>query len=503
MELYPAAEHGIAYIHDPAITKEGDCYYIFGTHRRFAKSFDLLHWERLDNNITRNYKNLFKDLWQSWPQQETNPNIDGNMWAPDVIWNPSLGKWCMYMSINGDNYRSLIALLTADHLDGDWDLVGPVIYSGFTPENVEKTDVPQVLGNHADITRYQSLTNTRINAIDAGINFDEHGKLWMNFGSWFGGCWMVQLDPTTGLRDYTVEYQTIANVSDPYYGVKLAGGYWNSGEGTYLMHYGDWWYLFISYGWLGRTGGYQVREFRSHSITGPYLDEAGNPAISTSKVANNWTTSTGIRLLSSYQWIGGPQQDGPIEVAQGHNSALIDSDGSIYMVYHTRFANQGEDSYQTMIRQLLPTADSWLTAAPFTYQGVRAGQSHNKLLHAEQLAGDWEVIVHCPSTFFNDKQGEHTRHQEATADGTTGINMPLLAHVEANGRFTLDNTQGSKDGNWQLLQDKSESIQHIQLTNGSDDYEGCLSFLPDDASNQLRFCLSAIGNNISLWATKI
>ena len=41
----------------------------------------------------------------------------------DVIWNETMGKWCMYMSINGANYRSVIVLLTADDIEGDWTYV--------------------------------------------------------------------------------------------------------------------------------------------------------------------------------------------------------------------------------------------------------------------------------------------------------------------------------------------------------------------------------------------
>ncbi len=52
------------------------------------------------------------------------------MWAPDVIYNKAMKKWCMYMSVNGINYKSAIVLLTADDIEGDWTLVGPVVYSG-------------------------------------------------------------------------------------------------------------------------------------------------------------------------------------------------------------------------------------------------------------------------------------------------------------------------------------------------------------------------------------
>ncbi|BDR52330.1 beta-xylosidase [Bombiscardovia nodaiensis] len=503
MEEHAAAEDGKAYIHDPAIAKEGGRYYIFGTHRRFASSPDLLHWEPLENNITRDFEHIFADLWQAWPKQEANPDIAGNMWAPDVIWNPLMGKWCMYMSVNGERYRSLIALLTADHLDGDWTLVGPVVYSGFGPENVERTDVPLVLGPGADLERYRELTDTRINAIDAGVNFDERGQLWMNFGSWFGGCWMIRLDPATGLRDYGQSYANVPDVSDAYYGVKLAGGYWNSGEGTYLLHYGDWWYLFLSYGWLGRTGGYQIREFRSRSITGPYLDQAGNPAVSTGKVEANWTSSTGIRLLSTYRWSAGPQEADGVEISQGHNSAFVDNDGSIFIVYHTRFAGLGEDDYQTEIRQLLPTTDGWLTVAPFLYQGVRAGaEGERGEITGTQVAGDWEVIIHRPNTFFDDGRDEAKGQAGVSLDTAKGVNLPLIAHVKADGSFSLGTPQGPQTGSWQLERRPSQ-LPCLSITLGTTSYRGRLLTLPDDASVKARLSLTAIGNNQSIWATSL
>lgn len=164
-------------------------------------------------------------------------------------------KWCMYMSINGANYRSAIVLLTADDIEGDWTYVGPVTYSGFEKVNASKTDVWKVLGEGADLTRYTSQTDTGINAIDPCVKQGDNGDLWMTFGSWFGGMWMFKLDPKTGLRDYSTTYQTVKNQSDAYYGIKLGGGFGNSGEGSYLLHTNGHWYLFASYGNLQQTGG--------------------------------------------------------------------------------------------------------------------------------------------------------------------------------------------------------------------------------------------------------
>lgn len=232
----PLAHSRIA-IHDPAIVEDNGVYYIFGTHRRCARSTDMVHWERFENNLSCNPYSVLGDIWQAWPKQPENPDLLGNTWAPDVIWNPTMNKWCMYMSVNGHEFRSVIVLLVADRLDGDWRYVGPVVYSGFTSDNVDATDVPRVLGEeaHGDLARYQSLKDTRINAIDAAPIICEHGEMWMSVGSWFGGIWMIKLDPTTGLRDYGMVYPLRKDSSDPYYGVKIAGGYWNSGEGSYFV----------------------------------------------------------------------------------------------------------------------------------------------------------------------------------------------------------------------------------------------------------------------------
>ena len=46
-------------VHDPSIIKEGDTYYIFGSHLAWAKTKDLIHWETFENNINKDFKTLF------------------------------------------------------------------------------------------------------------------------------------------------------------------------------------------------------------------------------------------------------------------------------------------------------------------------------------------------------------------------------------------------------------------------------------------------------------
>ena len=535
---YPLAPGRVA-IHDPAIVEDHGTYYIFGTHRRCARSTDLVHWERFENNLSRNPESALGGIWEAWPKQPENPDLNGNTWAPDVIWNPVMGKWCMYLSVNGHEFRSVIVLLTADRLDGDWTYVGPVVYSGFDASNVDRTDVPRVLGEQAahDLPdRYLSLKDTRINAIDAAPILCEHGEIWMSVGSWFGGIWMFKLDPATGLRDYTAAYPFVKDACDPYYGVKAAGGYWNSGEGSYFVRKNGWWYLFLSYGWLGTTGGYQIRIFRSKHLLGPYVDQNGNPAICAGEIPDNLTKDTGVRLTSSVLWSGGPDRIGSVEVSQGHNSVLHRrSDGRLFLTYHTRFIEREGEDYETHIRELLPTEDGWLVAAPYEYQGQVAtppthptgrpdtcssddahGPWTAKAAHPSWLSGDYELVRHDPHTFYNG---------ERDADGEfVGINRPETITLQPDGRVTSGgavsffdtpevNLPRSTDGpamrgTWRMLGDCGPAgvrccDTDMAITLDGVTYTGVFAELPRETDGRMTLTFSAIGGNRTIWAAHL
>ena len=540
--------------HDPSIVKANGKYYIFGSHLAWLKSDDLVNWTSFKNNLSTDYEKIFADIWTNWSKQSANPDVKGNMWAPDVIWNATMKKWCMYMSINGANYRSAIVLLTADDIEGDWTYVGPVTYSGFEKVNASKTDVWKVLGEGADLTRYTSQTDTGINAIDPCVKQDDNGDLWMTFGSWFGGMWMFKLDPKTGLRDYSTTYQTVKNQSDAYYGIKLGGGFGNSGEGSYLLHTNGHWYLFASYGNLQQTGGYQVRMFRADKITGPYIDENGNAAVSERAIGNNWQSEVGVRLMSSIQWSG--NDNSHIEVAQGHNSAFVDDDGTTYIVYHSRFSDTGE-MHQVRVRELLPTADGWLTAAPYEYRGsaavpptaantsdptvgddddgfgdyivapssapnLAARLCHcvrpvheSDLAHPSLVSGDYEFVRHDPHAYFNG-----TRN----ADGTWhGVNLPETITLQPDGRVTSGgvvdffdtpdaNLPRSTDGpvsrgSWRMLGATPAGVHccdsDMEITIDGMTYTGVFAVLPRETDGRATLTFSAIGGNQAIWGARI
>lgn len=473
-------------VHDPSVVYDNGTYYVFGSHMAWAKTTDLMNWESFTMNINSEYPELFGKEWESYCKTATNPNLNGNLWAPDVIYNEAMQKYCMYMSVNGDDWNSVIVMLTADSIEGPYSYAGPIVYSGFDEGDkhpAELTDVYQVLGEGADLTRYQNIKNTKINAIDPCVTYDEEGNLWMTYGSWFGGIYLLKLDAETGLRDYTTTYETVPNQSDAYYGYKLAGGFSVSGEGPFIIHKDGYYYLFLSYGGLTAEGGYQIRLFRSENITGPYVDEAGNSAVY-QKEENNLFSKVGVRVMGSYDWSGNRE----IRVAQGHNSAYVTEDGEIFLVYHSRFAggkNGITEAHEVRVQQMFVNEDGWLVAAPYEYAGEKISETGYSM---EEMAGDYEFILHTPTTYY-----------QKAGSATIGIMKASKITLSGDGMVSGDLT-----GSWTY----EEGTSNMTITLDGTTYKGVfvkmpsekLYFDPDDREIAMTF--TVLGDNVTAWGSK-
>lgn len=472
-------------IHDPSVVKGDDgYYYIFGSHMAFAKSSDLINWQTITNNINTDYRSIFK-VGADWAGKGVSGyDVSGNIWAPDVIYNKSLGKWCMYMSINGPDWNSSIEMLVGDSVNGPWTYAGTVIYSGFNNSNhpVTDTDYAKVCGNN-DISRY--LTNGKwnskygTNAIDPCVFYDQAGKLWMVYGSWFGGIFALKLDDRNGLRDYSWNYgldtdASDGKASDPYLGARIAGGMGASGEAPYMQKIGQYYYLFVTYGGLTSNGGYNTRVFRSKHLTGPYLDAAGNYATYTSAVGvNNTWGNVGVRLKSYYKWDCMSQG----QIAQGHNSVLVDDDGKIYDVYHTRF-DDGYEFHEVRVHQMFVNSDGWLCEAPFEYTGETissTGYSNS------EIVGSYEFIRQDPNLVAN----------------ASGYKVISSSTVNLNSDGTVS---GAISGTWSA---KSNSPELTIYSDGVK-YSGVfLKQAEESDSRTIRMTFTVTGNNnVCLWGAK-
>jgi arabinan endo-1,5-alpha-L-arabinosidase len=223
-------------VHDPStIVRDRDEYWIFYTGRGTPsfRSKDLFTWTAGPRIFTNA---------PPWVQQ-TVPNNRGGLdyWAPDVI--KVRDRFFVYYSVSsfGKN-TSAIALATNKTLD---------------PES------PDFKWSDEGVV-FQTSTNNNFNAIDPSITFDQEGKLWMTFGSFWSGIKLVQLDATTG---------KMLGSGGPIHAIAK----YESIEAPYIYHHDTNYYLFVNWGRCcrGTNSTYNIRIGRSPKITGPYLDKDG------------------------------------------------------------------------------------------------------------------------------------------------------------------------------------------------------------------------------------
>ncbi len=457
--------------HDPSIIKGNDGkYYIVGTHITGGTSDDLIHWTEDKGIRTRFSKDTISRI-REW--NKDGGDWYGYLWAPDVVFNPVMGKYCYYLSANGDDWKSNIVMLTSDSPTGPFEYAGSVVYGGFTDADVAKTDVPKVLGTDKLPDRYikNGIANRKWgdkwpNCIDPCVFFDEDDRLWMTYGSWSGGIFMLKLDERTGLRDYTVKYENNDH-SDAYFGKKIAGGCYVSGEGSYIQKIGDWYWLFVSYGNLEAKGGYNIRVFRSKTPDGDYRDELGNSPLYDSYVLN-YNQDVGVRLFGGYKWRNFAQG----QVAQGHNSALVDDDGRAYIVYHSR-TTDGSEGHTVKIHQLFLNREGWLVAAPYYF----ADEKLTPDIDTGDFVGDYEMIIHRLNLNY---KGLET-------------NKPEFVTLNADGTVT-----GAYEGSWRI------EGKYITIDMLGDTYSGVVLKQCVENSDLETWVFTALGKNsqITVWGSK-
>lgn len=501
--LYKLQSRGGTSIHDPSVVWDASTqtFYIYGSHYAGAKTKDFKNYTAISNYYQGGYSdNSWAGTYNTYKAFQSNPThtvkrclpgstveeevtlgsfdagafaatyaaegtpkwVSGCQWAPDIVYNPHMNKWCYYLSINGDNWASVVVLMTSDSPTGPFTYQAPIVFGGFNDQSYtvngesrkvdyKDTDLEVVLGSLSSIPgRYKkgkSWGSFWPNCIDPCAFFDEDGELWLAYGSWSGGIWMLKLDKQTGLRDYTYTYTgtassvTAQQTSDAYFGKLIAGGYYVSGEGPYIQHIGDYYYLFMSYGGFAPDGGYEMRVFRSDKPDGPYKDAAGNLATYTGYQLNfgpKAATNRGMKLIGAMNgW--GLMTVG--ETAQGHNSACQDDLGRTFLVCHTKF-NDGTLGHAVRAYQLYLNKSGWLCTAPFQFDGETTTDetiATTQPYSAADVEGYYYFLVH-PYKL------DHANMQEVT---------PSRIYLSADGKVTGDYT-----GTWSYT---DEGASYIQL----------------------------------------
>lgn len=433
-------------VHDPSITKSSDgTYYVYGSHTAAAKSTDLVNWTKLSNDLnagdtstaTNNFvfgnisKNLKKPF--EWAGDHDADASFYNVWAPDVFWNPDYvntdgtkGAYMIYFCTSSTAVRSVIAFGVSQSIEGPFECVDTLIYSGFTKNkpifegakdtSYTNTNIPELIKN-GQIEKYDtnwssgdSYNNSYApNAIDPEIYYDKEGKMWMTYGSWSGGIFTLQIDPATGKAIYPGKTYTRDDglLVDQYFGTRIAGGKAKSGEGPFMLYdeKTDYFYLYMSYNFLDSVSGYNMRLFRSKNPDGPFVDAAGNNAnmfVSEDKDHED----VGIKVMGTYKFSCLDKY----YKSEGHNSAMIDDDGQMYLIYHTRFSDSGE-YHELRVHQQFQNEEGWPVTAPFENKGDKISETGYA---KDDIVGEYEFINHGKSGTATAK----TQSVKLNADGT-------------------------------------------------------------------------------------
>ena len=516
-------------VHDPSIVRDNNgTYYIFGTHGCAAKSEDMINWESIacginDNNrlLVPEGKTLRETLseplgWTDAYQLSRGDNPDTlqtNIWASTVIYNEEMGKYCYYASSSvWGSTGSVIWFATSDNIEGPYNYEDAIVYSGFNKLVNDGKFYSRVNSCHYTFTNIGDLFRDGVyskkdlenapwfndnghyndavypNCIDPALFYDNDGRLWMTYGSYFGGTYIMPIDESTGKPDY--KYMKNTEGYDMYFGKKIIATAFAtdlSGEGPFITYDKEsgYYYLFISYNGLGALGGYNIREYRSENPDGPYYDAAGYSATD--------NRNTGAKLFGNYKF----DCLDTAYLSGGHSSCLIDDDGKIFQVYHTRF-NVGHDGYETRVHQMARTQNGWLTVLPFEYSGETI---ENKGYTTEEIAGEYEFIAHGNISNYTDNWDK----VQQIIGTTQKITLNPDGTIENLRVYTSNKNDASlyskkAKGTWEV----SDNSPYITITIDGRAYEGVICTQKDESKdNTERLVFSAIGsNNECVWGVK-
>ncbi len=377
-------------VHDPSVIRTGDgTFYIYGSHMAAAKSMDLMRWEMFSRNADtgcRLVENVQEEMTEALRYAKTT-----TFWAPDVQQLADGRYYMYYCTCEGSSPLSALGLAVSDQPEGPYRNLGIFLKSGSGA--YDATTLP--------------------NAIDPCVFLDKEGELWMVYGSYSGGIYILKMDPKTG---FPVERQG--------YGKRLLGKNHARIEGPYILYSPDtdYYYLFLSFGGLNAADGYNIRVCRSRNPDGPYEDALGQDMTECGGAPGTFFNDPdyegyGVKLMGGYCFEPTEGSGGARTAyrSPGHNSAYHDPEtGRYFLIFHTRFANRGE-MFRVRVHQMMMNGDGWPVVLPWRYAGEMPEE-----VAQERIPGNYRVILH-----GRDINGTEHSSQKVTLmeDGTIGGDM--------------------------------------------------------------------------------
>ena len=193
-----------ASIHDPQILLDSEgTYWMVGSHYLEAESGDLEKWTYTSKTPTVLFSNIYDGDMPAFDYVGKNDQGTYSCWAENIIYNDTMKKYVMYFCTTSTYIKSDICMAVADSPKGPWEYKAKFLYSGWTKKDVKNTDMYDVLGENADLSRYLqygAYNNKQWpNSIDPAVFTDMDGRMWLVYGSWSGGIFLIELEKATGL----------------------------------------------------------------------------------------------------------------------------------------------------------------------------------------------------------------------------------------------------------------------------------------------------------------
>lgn len=448
-------------VHDPSVIHADDgSYYLFGSHLASARSTDLMNWQYVANGV-----DAANPLWSTIPAAGNAWTGAPGSWAADVI-KLKDGKYRFYYNFcgippNGEctGPRSYMGVAVSDNIAGPYVDQGIFLRSGMSAAEIAAGLGPEGIANY----------DARIhpNTIDPDVFYDKNGKLWMTYGSYSGGIFILAMDEVTGKP-----------LPGQGYGKHLAGGNHSAIEGSYILYSpeSDYYYMFMSFGGFVSTDGYNIRIARSRNPDGPYLDAEGLDLVN---ARGDWDgiAPYGVKLMGGFNF--GTSQGDP-ETSRGyrspgHNSAYYDAaTGQHFLITHTRFPNRGEE-HSIRVHELYVNADGWLVASPHRHVPIKG----KNIVDATDLPGDFKFI----------NLGKDINREPKQS-----------VYVSLNADYTIS---GAVTGKYHRYLTDPNRIT-IQLDGVDEVFEGRLAFQWNEASSKLEPIFTALNSKgVSIWGSRL
>ena len=371
---------GILNAHDPSLIEADGFFYAFSTGNngqdlyQIRRSPDLVRWEYVGQAFPdpAALSPVLAQLRAAYGK----PIENTTLWAPDIVPAAGGGYWLYgcFTAEFGNNY-SVLFLAYAPKICGPYSVSQSLVVSG---------------GHWGETP----------NAIDPQILYDAQGRMFMTYGSFFGGIRLLELNPETGARKDGFsweDYRAGKIAARQYYGERLLDA--DDAEGSVAAYcanvpvyprvgfdaplpapqFKNFYYLMASRGSLFRD--YNMRVWRSETLGN--FEGAG-------------FGREGKKLSGSCTWRHSSAELGFDFFAPGHNDIFRASDGRELLVYHNRTAFGEGWPHYLFLGLLARNAEGDLVFSLNRYAGERL-----RPVGREELAGKFFDFI--PLTARNDE----------------------------------------------------------------------------------------------------